>query len=734
MKLYRALIYWLLLVGICLNAQTNPPTLLQSSGPLPEFLTQTPSEKFSQRLREKKLTSSQGTEAEDQTAFYLQTTYLFDEILRSGYVLYNDPVGKYLNEVLDVILAASPDLKTRNPKVYVLNSTEVNAFAIDQGIIFVSLGLLSQLENEAQLALILAHELAHVVESHALDGFLTAAKIDRENLKNTDTDTQEFDLATLMKNNYSREQEIDADEIGTTYFLRTGYNRKTIVRVFNILRYAHLPYDEIAFGKDVLEKGSLVLPEKVLLEEIKLISPPEEVDETESSHPALSKRIDLLRTTLLAEGDVENDDRPNYLVSEERFMLARQLARTELPHLYLQDQYLSEAIYSAFLLEQTYGTNAYSQEMIGKALYGWAKFKSNDQTLDVNSPRWPQIEGESQQLFHIINKLNSEELTILAIAYNYDLLRQQPENTALRKLLVDLFGELYIEHDIKSLTHFVKIAPPLPTPDQEAKQEDGDEENLTKLDKITRSQQEQNINPDWDKAAFSDYLSDTTFLALAEDGFDYGQERKSLSDYYDSSTAEGRRNQAAYERRKRSGRASLGIDHITLLNPTYLHISNKRKSKELNYQQSEVQQQVLKEVFVELAEDADIQLNVLDPHQLATTDAQVLNDYALANNWISTQLDTENFVYHGYDKARMDDFAERYQTQFLMTSIVISTPKTGLFGRLFSPGESLLFVVIFDLETGKRSFLKSEYLKSYMSKLFLKSQLYDALLQLKKSR
>ena len=102
-------------------------------------------------------------------------------------------------------------------------STAVNAFAVDQGIIFVSIGLLSQLENEAQLALILAHEMVHVQERHGLEEFLETIKVDQEFNKNKRVKTKQLDLAALEKNRYSRDQEMEADDLGLTYFLNTNY-------------------------------------------------------------------------------------------------------------------------------------------------------------------------------------------------------------------------------------------------------------------------------------------------------------------------------------------------------------------------------------------------------------------------------------------------------------------------------------------------------------------------------
>jgi predicted Zn-dependent protease len=55
-----------------------------------------------------------------------------------------------------------------SPSVHVLINPSLNAFAYPTGAIYVHSGLLAYLENEAQLATVLAHELAHVVHRHAI--------------------------------------------------------------------------------------------------------------------------------------------------------------------------------------------------------------------------------------------------------------------------------------------------------------------------------------------------------------------------------------------------------------------------------------------------------------------------------------------------------------------------------------------------------------------------------------
>jgi len=82
-------------------------------------------------------------------------------LLLSGDKLFNDPLTIYVNKVADELLKNEPELR-KKIKIYVTKSSDVNAHAFDKGFIFINVGLLAQLENEAQLAFILSHEINQI--------------------------------------------------------------------------------------------------------------------------------------------------------------------------------------------------------------------------------------------------------------------------------------------------------------------------------------------------------------------------------------------------------------------------------------------------------------------------------------------------------------------------------------------------------------------------------------------
>ena len=126
----------------------------------------------------------------------------------------------------------------------VLNSKEVNAFALPGGPIYMTAGLLFKLRNEAQLASILAHEVAHVARRHS------AQQIERTQILsggssllgavigNDAIGTATQLAAGLAVMQYSRSHEREADKLGLRILAEEGYNVEEMVEAMKIIKKA----------------------------------------------------------------------------------------------------------------------------------------------------------------------------------------------------------------------------------------------------------------------------------------------------------------------------------------------------------------------------------------------------------------------------------------------------------------------------------------------------------------
>ena len=143
-----------------------------------------------------------------------------ERILASYGGLYDDPrLESLVSKTVDRLVAAS-DRPDQAYKVTILNSGAVNAFALPTGQLYVTRGLIALASDTSELSSVLSHEMAHVLSKHAAireDQARQAAIVDKvvTDMGN-DPDVTAFTIAKnkMAMANFSRSQEIDADEMG----------------------------------------------------------------------------------------------------------------------------------------------------------------------------------------------------------------------------------------------------------------------------------------------------------------------------------------------------------------------------------------------------------------------------------------------------------------------------------------------------------------------------------------
>ena len=126
----------------------------------------------------------------------------------------------------------------------VLRMKDVNAFAIPGGFVYITEGLMNEIETDSQLAGVLGHEMAHISARHAIRrmeiqiGYSVLAGL---LLGETPQDLQRLANITfhLVSLGYSREDEFEADEWGIKYAYKAGYDPYGLAEVLKILKASY---------------------------------------------------------------------------------------------------------------------------------------------------------------------------------------------------------------------------------------------------------------------------------------------------------------------------------------------------------------------------------------------------------------------------------------------------------------------------------------------------------------
>lgn len=157
----------------------------------------------------------------------------------------DDELANYIRDLGNTLLEQSAIHDENAPEIYrnteftfrLLDSPVVNAFALPGGFVYVTRGLLAHLENEAQLAVVIGHEITHIEARHASKqalkqqigqiGLLAGAVIGEQVAENKELARQMVslsgDLFQLAFLKYGRDAERESDLHGVEYAAKAGY-------------------------------------------------------------------------------------------------------------------------------------------------------------------------------------------------------------------------------------------------------------------------------------------------------------------------------------------------------------------------------------------------------------------------------------------------------------------------------------------------------------------------------
>ena len=188
---------------------------------------------------------------------------------------YSNPNAEKMLAVIVGKLVAVSENPARVYKVTLLNSPQVNAFALPGGYLYVTRGLLALANDSSELAAVLAHEMAHVSANHALtrqqraNSTAVSQKVVSDVLNDSIAGQVALAANQLRFYRFSQEQELQADTIGIRLIGRAGYDPYAAERFLRTMSSL-----EVFQGNEMGFNAA---------------------DELTSTHPSTPKRIELAR-------------------------------------------------------------------------------------------------------------------------------------------------------------------------------------------------------------------------------------------------------------------------------------------------------------------------------------------------------------------------------------------------------------------------------------------------------
>ena len=625
-----------LLLGFQLNGQdiTNFSGL-KSEGEVPEEFNILSSEKVKQE-KESISKNENRTDRKSTERFILESHYFIDKVLSNGAILYNEKLCQYISKVADELLKDDLELR-KKLQFYVLKSQSVNAFATDRGSIFITVGLLAQLENEAQLAFILSHEIIHYTNSHARTGYVENERIERGDGKYQ----RENWNKELNKSKYSKELELEADVEGLKFYLKSNYSLEELHSVFYILQYAHIPIDDIPFDTTYFNDTNFTLSSEYFKKELKAIEAIDDGDDQYLTHPNTNKRRSIVASEI--EGK-SNEGRVKFINSEKEFYDIQLLARFELSNLFTKDRKYAESLYNSYLLLKKYPTNKFLRTNIAYCLYALSKYR-NDGKLHTVLTDYEKVQGQSQQVNYMFEKMEKKTLNTIAVKYLWELKQDFKDDEFIATIAKDALYELIMESGARKLDY--KKAFPII---EEENALPKDSTNISKYDRIIKNSE---TTEDEIKYAFVNLFQNEEFNDLINKyEKEYVGKVKNGNDYEVENISERKKNKI--------GRA-LGIDKVVMVSPNYKRIDLRKKISE-QYVFSESRKEDFISVNEFCAKKADVELNIISNTYFESTEKY--NDMSLLNDWMSERFDHHNVHIYPYCKLFTDDLAKKYNTNY----------------------------------------------------------------------
>lgn len=737
----------ILLLPFVAYSQTEKYTGLKSKGEIPEDFTKLTLDK----IQEAQQTTEQDSRQmrKEKSKFYEMSNFGVDQLLQSGMVCFNDTISSYVENVLEEIRFANKSIPL-DIRVYTVKSPIVNAFTTDQGIIFINTGLLAQLENEAQLAFILCHEIVHYTENHVMEGFIETSDIN--NRRNDYKRARSIDKE-LASSRFSRKLETEADIEGLKLFLNTDYNPNEVDGVFDVLLYSSLPFDEIPFDSSILEIGEYQIPDKFFLSELREIEVDEDEDDSRQTHPNIGSR--RRKTANIIKSN--NKSGKSFIVSEENFYAVRAAARYEVLRLQLINSNYSEALYSAFILEKEFPNNPLPKIAIGEILFGASIFTNTKDRKKVVG-YYKKKQGSIQQVFYLLNKIKPIDLNLLAIRYNYYLHTLYPEDEIVPERITALCKDLDYYHDVRfdqlnfeiTDTDTSNTAVAVESPKVAASS------RKSKYDKIKQREKVKSISDEYDvKWAYNIFVG-CDYEAEIESFFEKGVELSERKKYRLGETddplknAKSKKEQSQYAKNKRRKGRSLGINKIVMVDPYYAIYNYKKKSSHQQIK-SEKEEIDLLTQFENTAEFADLDMDILTNYRFEKSDVTKYNDLSLVNEWVSERFTMADRSDYPSSSEEVQELINRYGTKYFAWTGVVNTttPRSGKFyvallsiytiigipyGVYYvtTPKKSTqLYFALFNIETGQLVMYENRDLPMNDSDGLLNSHYFDIFNQIK---
>jgi hypothetical protein len=724
---------------------------LKASGTLPK--------EFSKTFDFKKKVSDNKKSNDKDQPIALSNKYLND-IMHSGDVLFNDPVGDYLNKIMRGILESNGI--NDEVRVYLLKSDETNAFAFQKDVILVTMGLIAQVSSEAELAFILCHEYVHYRDKHVEIELNENIRIEKEEKKSGRLNHNEV---SFLKSRYSKDLELKADAGGLDLFLNTAYNIDAVSGTFDVLRFSDLPFEEEEFSLSFLESQYFKINQKYFLKDVApvTIDPAKEKEDSKySSHPDIETR----RTEMLLKLETVNSaGKKDFIVSESEFYLYQKICRFEVCRLQLLYRDYANAFYSGYLLLEENPNSVYLKRVVTRALYGITTYGNMNKLSKVLTST-KKVAGNSQRVFYLFNEAKKKEINFLALNYGWRAHQQFPQDEDIKAVCDELISQAVNKHGLTPF--YLKNTPP----DTVKANTTNTQSDSTSVDTLGQNNDKKNnkytkiktviITTDnktnkSSKTETFDYLQ-YAFIDLADDAelkdrIKYFYERKKDEEDEEENTIKSKNK----KKEKVMDNTRPQITDVVFVEPQQVMVDTRAKAKKNTVFSDNNDKVGMYANINKISKMLDVNNVIVDRYTVGEEDVTNLNEFGYLLDFVAEQSRHESkIVMLPTDYIELKNVQDKYGTPYIGLIGVASFRSSGRRGkiltnvlmplvywvalpyaifRLAQPSyTTYIYSEVFDLETGKRVYNGAEEYEMRPHQDIVNGGLYDIIQEIRNKK
>ena len=668
--------------------------------------------------------------------------YYVDYLLKGGKIVFGTDMNEYVNKVGFNVIDNFDGIEREEIRFYIVKSPYVNAFTTENGLIFINIGLIAQLENEAQLAYVISHELVHYKYHHSLNTYKE---------KNRST----YDRGTISRNSsearmveYSHDQEFMADSLGfLEAYSKMGYDFDQVINLFDVLLYSNLPFDEIEFKKDFFNDSNYIVDEKYIMKEVDLISNPEDYDDSHSSHPNVKKRrsnmIDLVT-------DFDSDNRNLYLISKKDFQKLQKEARFEMSNLFISNLEYGKAFYNSYLLLRDFPDNKYLKKTLTYSIYALAKIRMEGGLSDVLTS-YKKLEGQSQRVNFFFKKIKAKNLSLLSVKWLWKYNMEYPNDAYMNDLLDDVTYALIDRYDINYSAFYVpEHSISVNSSDSSSskpifkKLSPEEYEELNKYDKIRYDKKFEKYYGNAHRSRSTIVKTENYKRILSTETLD-----ENFKEYYKGVYKKVSNDNDISEGETTSEK--LKIDKLVVVNPTYYFV----KDGEFRINNFEEKEEIISKSFTTLSWKEGINTTLIDIMKIRESQVDKFNDLAFMNSWMyefeNVTDDDGNSKLIPWQTNYIQGIREKYNMRYISSMGVIDESYANQFSIYqlytvffltalpstivnFALNKKMIhhFFYCVDLNTNKIIYFNIESMEGKSSQDFVNSLNYNVVNELKK--